>query len=249
MKLAAVIYKMSLVFLPILINCSSVANYFIDRGRDTADIINLGVEKNVYGFSFHFLGAPIGIQNASSGKGVGIKFGHFGYYETGDETDAIIYPENDKRPEHYKDIYKGYKFGDIDIFKFSPEWNSYYHKPSGEVKLRNWRKRFLSFNTARCANYMVTYQGENSSSCGKFYYEYSGRQIEISIGAYLGIRIGFNINEFFDLLFGIFGFDIQSDDIGKNPELNKILNSPSWESSDLLKDALKKANKKLTEND
>lgn len=63
-----------------LSNCASTQNYFINRGNDLKDIVNVGIEKDVYGVNAQVAIGVIGFQNANSGTGFGLRYGHFGIY-------------------------------------------------------------------------------------------------------------------------------------------------------------------------
>ena len=56
--------------------------------------------------------------------------------------------------------------------------------------------------------------------------------IEASVGLFLGFRIGFNVMEVFDFIFGIIGFDPMNDDISNAEPLFIKLPKPLHEKKD-----------------
>ncbi|MDX1959161.1 MAG: hypothetical protein SFU98_11350 [Leptospiraceae bacterium] len=78
-------YRIILIPLAILclMNCSSNQRINQNRLDDAKDIVNLSMDKKVYGLLFIFI-IPIGIQHASEGEGEGIRFGHLGKFQYGE---------------------------------------------------------------------------------------------------------------------------------------------------------------------
>ena len=75
-----IIIFLILIFRLSFSNCASTQNYFINRGNDLKDIVNVGIEKDVYGVNAQVAIGVIGFQNANSGTGFNLRYGHFGIY-------------------------------------------------------------------------------------------------------------------------------------------------------------------------
>ncbi len=124
-----------------LTNCASLQNYFINRGNDLKDIVHIGVEKDVYGVNAQIAVGVIGFQNASSGVGLGLRYGHFGIYKTGDDKNAISFYDDKEKMEIY--------FGNSNVFS-----STNYHEPQTSKNIRASQKTIkrLEFLFRRCAN-------------------------------------------------------------------------------------------------
>lgn len=69
--------------------CASLSNYIQNRGNDLADVVNVGIEKDVYGFNVDFLIPLPALSYNANGKGLGIRHGHIGFYKTGDGKNLV----------------------------------------------------------------------------------------------------------------------------------------------------------------
>jgi len=64
------------------------------RAIDALDIVNVGVEKNIYGVRIKIF-VPIGYQKANSGVGYGLRKGYLGKYFIGDPENKISIQNNE----------------------------------------------------------------------------------------------------------------------------------------------------------
>ena len=210
-----------------LVYCASVKRYMYNRGNDLTDIVNIGVEKGVYGFNTQTIGV-LGFQNASSGVGFGMRNGHFGLYKTGDDENVISFLDGNERKEIY--------FGNSDLLS-----STNYHEPYNSTNLRNLKKQIkrleFLFNTCNSSsahykeNYIsIHYINFRGKRC-YFSDSYTVWSVELSVGLYLGFRLGVNLNEFADFFAGIAGYDLEYDDISNNEPLNRELPLPASEKS------------------
>lgn len=193
----------------------SAADYAANRGRDLRDIVNLSVEKDVYGF---YIQPPIpfyiGYQKGASGTAYGLRYGNFGEYQTGDPNNPILDNKEYNTEKRY--------FGDFPNF---PNEGMYYKSLKYSARMRG--KSLLEFVTSDKGFQNVNackleYKGKilstgkkycSHSKSGSISYRALGN-VEMFIGLKYGIKIGFSSAETFDFLLGIFGFDPKEDDIG-----------------------------------
>jgi hypothetical protein len=218
-----------------LSNCASLQNYFINRGNDLKDIVHIGVEEDVYGASIFVDSIGLGIQHAANGKGIGMRYGNLGIYRTGGKTFIVRSklshsrdnlepcPADKKCSRNYFLIFTNiYRYGNSSV-----SVNSSYHEPfhfSNRTKKKS------------VALIMIVNLGSGSKQMGVDIEtdpkednrgNYTILPIEISIGMYLGIRLGFNFSELADFLVGFIGFDPLGDDIAGIPQ--PILLDKNWE--------------------
>lgn len=208
------------------ISCSSVQTYFKDRGNDALDIINIGAEKNIYGVRIS-AGIPLGFQKASSGVGFGLRGGYFGKYFTGDNENKIHFlKEEDDKLLREDQISPG----DSNVFFATTS----YHKPNDLKDLRACKKQFqevfplLGWTRAE-------YLGSSMSRSmkGIFRVGLADIKLEISVGTFIGFRIGLSVFETIDFIFGIFGFDFMRDDSKYNASLPTNNSQTEGENLDL----------------
>ncbi len=213
-----------------LSNCASFQNYILNRGNDLKDIVNIGIEKDVYGVNAQVAIGVIGFQNAYSGTGFGLRYGHFGKYKTGDDKNAISFFDGTEKKEIY--------FGNSILFS-----STNYHEPQTSKNSRASLKKIkrLEFLFRRCVNdiyykekiFPIQYTYYRGQRC--FFsesYIHNLRSLELSVGMYIGLRIGFNLNEFIDFIAGVAGYDLYYDDYKTTyNELPQALpEKPNWES-------------------
>lgn len=183
-----------------------------NRVQDMGDIVNLGVEENVYGFAFNIDMLLIGWKKDSGGVGYGMRYGHFGKYKPGNNIPLRIRTKDKKVVGYYGDI------------QFLLAYSGYYHEPIKPENIRSERKqvRFAMMGaTGRKSTpnelYLINEPRES----------YCYLPIEISLGVYYGIRIGFNPHEFVDFIAGFIGFDPLDDDVAGIPQ--PTLSKNNWE--------------------
>ena len=210
-----------------LSNCASTQNYFINRGNDLKDIVNIGIEKDMYGFNI----ITFGYQKESSGMGFGLRYGYLGIYKTGDNKNKVYLDDRaDINP----------KIAEIQVYPGDTDFSTsvFYHEPKDLSDIRARKKQMLLFfpvfrlcKVSTSAFYKDKKLKRGISKC--YFYESSFEQpLELSIGLYIGIRAGFNISEFLDFLAGIAGYDLLDDDTSSTTynELPQALpEKPNWE--------------------
>jgi hypothetical protein len=190
----------------------SAKRYVANRGNDLTDIVNVGVEKDVYGFAFNIDAILVGWKKDSNGIGYGMRYGHFGKYKTGSKIPLRIRTIDRKIVGYY---------GDIQLLL---GYSGYYHEPIKPKDRRSERKQ---------VRFAILGATGMKSTPRKFYLINEPREsycylpIEISLGVSYGIRIGFNPHEFVDLIAGIIGFDPLDDDIDGIPQ--PTLSKNNWE--------------------
>lgn len=186
--------------------CAGGKRYAYDRTMDATDIINLGVERNIYGISITLAPFIFGLQRGANGKGFGIRYGHFGTYETGDDeslTTVSYYTKDEMKQDDYL------KLGDNWI-----GWLSAFHQPTGDISERNRKKNFKYARIQKCYNrYTIYYMGDNYKCSVMTPRNTFSYPVEISVGVYLGVRAGINLKELVDFFAGIIGYDPQEDDL------------------------------------
>lgn len=194
-----IIYILSLLTL----DCSSLKSYTINRANDFLDIFILGVEKRVYGGGLYFLR----FHYTKNGVGLGLKNGNFVFYKLGDAENPIyIYDQVEgKWSKHF--------FGEFAFY--------YYFEPISKHERNGFSSKFLEYfkfiRKFSCDEIILIYKNYKFDCSINSIYTVD--RFEISLGLYLGIRIGFNFFQTFDFLVGIFGFDPMNDDYDKNGNL------------------------------
>lgn len=200
------------IILFLTLQCASVGKYFKDRAYDARDVINIGLEKDIYGVrAFGF-----GIQHGHNAKGIGMRYGHLGFYKPGAKQNMFMHMQY---PSGFK-IRQTLYFGDSII-----SFNSFYHKAIGKIKTRNINKRriialfyfsrprgtTLKFSKSERPDEIII--DDKAVTNENFYnLSYEKFSFELSLGMYLGFRIGLNLDELADFIVGFLGFDILEDD-------------------------------------
>lgn len=109
-------------------------------------------------------------------------------------------------------------FGNSNVFSLTN-----FHEPQTSKNSRASQKKIkrLEFLFRRCVNdiyykekiFPIQYTYYRGQRC--FFsesYIHNLRSLELSVGMYIGLRVGINLSEFFDFLPGIFGYDLYNDD-------------------------------------
>ena len=141
-----------------------------------------------------------------------MRYGHIGKYAPGAKIPLRIRTKDEKVVGYYGDI------------QFLLAYSGYYHEPIKPENIRSIRKqvRFAMMGATGMKStppelYLINEPRES----------YCYLPIELSLGIYYGIRIGFNPHEFVDLLAGFIGFDPLTDDIAGIPQ--PIRSKSNWE--------------------
>ena len=232
MRIIAILFLILIFFF--LSNCASLQNYFMNRGNDLKDIVHIGVEKDVYGASIFVDSIGLGIQHAANGKGIGMRYGTVGLYKTGGKKlvfNSIIVKNN--HPCEIKNTCLGANgmLGRKEISMYGNSFliiNTNFHEP---ITITN-RTKFKSV-------YMKMYINPGVGKQYTLIYEFNPKEdnrgdyiilpVEISIGMYLGIRLGFNFSELADFIVGFVGFDPLGDDIAGIPQPAML--DKNWENN------------------
>lgn len=183
----------------LIFNCASLGNYFQNRKNDLTDIPVIGIEENVFGVSAWAWCFGGGMQYGKNGLGLGIRSGTLGYYKTGGRGGSIYVST-------YENTNLALNQGNSFVVL-----NSNSHIPKLDDKRSN-KKAFSKFNTN-----IIFPLGASQTSSGEIIGKWcdSPISVEISLGIYYGVRVGFNFSEAFDFLVGVTTIDFQEDDINK----------------------------------
>ncbi|HNL74738.1 MAG TPA: hypothetical protein PKH22_20285, partial [Leptospiraceae bacterium] len=209
-----IILRLTIIFLiSQMLFCASAKRYVANRGNDLTDIIDIGLEKDVYGFNIITIVPFFGVSYNESGKGVGLRHSHIGFYKTGDPDNEFV----------IEDLYSKEK----STFSFNLG-NSFFastgfHESIDPRNLRTQNK-----------NYVVVTLNKGCLKSKKSHYKGKTRYchwndnvaitpIEISLGLYFGFRAGFNVGKFVDFFGGIVGYDLIKDDYDENGNLPPIV--------------------------
>ncbi len=212
-----------------ILYCASAKRYVANRGNDLKDIVNIGVEKDVYGIQFAYF---IGYQNAVNGEGYGLRFGYFGAYLTGDRFNKIFILEKKEANSVIKkqeQVSPGYSSFDT---------TTIYHKAKNLDDIRAARKEHVivvSNSLSRCLIGEAKYRNiqlTKGRGCSFYSQRYYPLPMELFIGYNYGFRIGVNFTELLDFLVGIVGFDALGDDASYyvTMEAPQPIKEKDWES-------------------
>ncbi len=169
-----------------LTGCASTKSYFVDRGRDAADIVTATVGVGVGAK------AQVGPLHA----GVLLQADHCGLrggkYENWHPLGAA------KGPSSY----------DIEVAVFG---GNEFH-PYREGKLADRGKYFsaMPFDDGPLQYFPILNYAETSQNKIAWYYY---TELEVVVGLIGSVRLGFNVGELTDFALGWFGIDLFSDDI------------------------------------
>ncbi len=224
-----------LLLLPAL-SCSG--HYLKNRGRDLADIFTAEVSTGSYGASVRVGPVKAGVSYKSpKGKAFGLRGGAIGSYYTAEFT-ALFFgadyflsaPPSKETPPSSKKSPAG------ELFSGSQEENA---SPPEEEQLSAVgpdlrEKRDKSFQARSPFGTRQALQKKPGLFKGKkdekhtfapvSYYT----QVELSLGLYLGLKVGFNPGELLDFLAGLFNLDLFHDDEPLSPRGSTIEDHPLW---------------------
>ena len=224
-----------LLFPILLFFCIDCATYWNNRRKDLQDVITIGAEKPVYGFSlklapvhagFLFVGGETEPGKKDLGDGAGLRGGSFSSYFSqqlvfgwlGGETfysgelelndEGKIQYEN-KIPfvKEPRDNIKSHDLKYIDIIRDPPKNRA---KRKKEEVRRVIIKKALEDNPNASPTVLSYLPKENPKPFG--YPSSYLYQIEITIGLYGGVRFGFNPAELLDFVLGFTTYDLYDDD-------------------------------------
>jgi len=183
------------------LGCVTSNEYLYHRSRDLGDIFTVGIENGSIGMSFWFWCVGGGLGNNQSSKGIGLRGGSIGFYETGGKRRINLFSDNDYRSSSNL-------MGNSMILQ-----NSLEHRPAFDKSKRDKEKSFETLNLLMIFpiphHKTPTYV---SGGCDAPIFT------EFSFGLYYGVRFGYNFYESIDFLLGFASIDLADDDL-KNDEL------------------------------
>lgn len=230
--------------------CSSP--YLKNRGRDTLDIVTFQLETRSYGASLRAGPVKAGLNYQSSkGSSVGLRGGDAGVH--GGEEVTFFFVGRDvfgksapAGAEDSADSPAAAEPAGTAEPSAAPE-----AEPSSDSQsipdpmIQNRGKAFASFSPFGTT--LPAYRKRSVfKTKGGFAPAYYYTQLEVSVGLFLGLRIGLNPGELVDALAGIFSLDPFSDDEPfktdeeKALEENPLYNSLNDEQKRAFREALKK---------
>lgn len=231
----------------LLFFCACSSPYLKNRGRDTLDIVTLEVQTRSYGASMRAGPLKAGLNyQSSAGSSAGLRGGDAGTHH-GEEV-TFFFAGRDvfgKAPPAAAPA------EDSKTEPPVPESEStapaVEPAPAADVDplLENRGKTFAAFSPFGTT--LPAYRKRSVfKTKGGFAPAYYYTQLEISLGLFLGLRIGINPGELVDALAGIFTLDPLSDDEPFKSEEEKVLEeNPLYNSlSDEQKRAFREAMKK-----
>jgi len=174
-------------------SCQTDHFYLKNRVEDLKDIITLGVEKESLGVSFWFWCLGGGLSYNASTKGIGMRGGTIGFYETGGHGNINILSA-DLIGKHRNRMGSSYLIQ-----------NSIQHRPMYRNSEREKGKSFDALNLLLLVPIPKQNQKDNAGCDAPLH-------LETSISFFYGIRLGLNLNELADFIFGVGGFDMLDDD-------------------------------------
>lgn len=170
-------------------------DYAVNNARDFADIVNLGVEDEVYGFSLYLLIGPLGFQDSVDRKGYGLMNGSFGSYRIGDSGNPVY---NYISREGEKETKEQFYFGELNSFGLE----TYYFRTDNIISQKRGKNSFLYAARSWCyrCRHSFVYQEEGLKKIqiykrGTMYVgnKMPPAALSISLGLKYGIRFGINV--------------------------------------------------------
>ncbi|PJZ45151.1 hypothetical protein [Leptospira brenneri] len=188
------IFLINFVIFFFLIHCESIQRYSLNRAYDTADVFTIGIEKGNIGTDVFFWCLGGGLTINSNSRGIGMRDGHFGIYEISNSATLDIIPIIRKESP-------ANKVGISNIFVNSSGHSQY--RPKERTKNKDYQ--ILNILTIVPVP-SIPSSNKKIAKCN------APLKLEASIGLYYGIRLGFNLNELFDLMIGFSSLDILEDE-------------------------------------
>lgn len=212
------------------------ATYWGNRRKDLQDIVTVGVEKPIYGVGFKlapvhvgflFVGGETEPGKKDLGSGVGLRGGSFSSYfsqqlvfgwlggETFysgelelDDEGKVQYENKIPIVKEVRDNIKSYNVKYIDIIRDPPKDRK---KRQKEEVRKVIIKKALEENPNASPTLLAYIPKDNPKPFG--YPKSYLYQIEMTLGIYGGIRIGFNPAELLDFVLGFTTYDLYDDDL------------------------------------
>lgn len=222
-----------------IINCSGP--YLKNRLHDAADIITLEAQTDSYGVAVQISSVTAGVHYKDpTSKTLGLRGGKAGSFHSGGFTflffggdyldDSPLYFDQWKPgvktdeleaikkarkaaglkddPAAIKDLIPAATQEKINLNKLKDSKTDLQSEPILKLRGKSLRSR-APFGTEQPA-YRHTELLKNEETSWAPGYHYT--RLEFQVGAYLGIRMGFNPGEFLDFLVGLVGLDLYADD-------------------------------------
>ena len=212
---------------------SNCATYWGNRKNDLKDILTIGVERKGFGTGLRLgpLAAGLVFQGGSERKlslaatGYGLRGGHFGKYYSRQLIFGILGGETFYAGEIDEETLNlAIEDNEIPVSpderdnlkSFRVRYFSLYHSPLPERKKQKKEEFQRAF-----ADYLIKKTGDNSlkKMIPEKSYKTNGYppsypyELDFYAGIYYGIRLGINISEILDFIFGFTGYDLLDDDI------------------------------------
>ncbi|MDH5657276.1 MAG: hypothetical protein OEZ34_15295 [Spirochaetia bacterium] len=232
--------------IPILIIALTISAcsgpYLKNRARDFADIATFELHTKAYGTSIRLGPIHAGLSYKSPhGKSWGLRSGHVGNHNTAEFTAVIFGSDyftsrpmtlllNKGIPSDSKDqslLPSGTKELEL-LEEFNPETEDGANIAILRQRGKEYRARSPFGTTVPLQKKKSVFKKKEGFAPGYYF-----TQIDVSIGLYYGIRVGFNPGELLDFLLGWFKVDLYHDDEPfEDPRVRMIKNSPLWKSLD-----------------
>ena len=229
----------------IFLAASCSGHYLKNRARDLADIATLEFQTKSYGASVRVGPIQAGLSYKSpKGRSYGLRGGHLGRHNTAEFT-AVFFGadyftakpmknlQNDGIPEEKKNelsILPGSAAGET-----VEEMEDVTAQPDGGVNIsiihdrkKEFRARSPFGTTIPLVRKKSVFKKKEGFAPGYYF-----TQIDITAGAYYGIRFGVNPGEFIDFLLGWLKIDLYNDDEPfEDPRIRSLKKTPLWKSMD-----------------
>jgi hypothetical protein len=173
----------------LMVSCLSGCAYFHDRGRDACDMVTIAGEAPNVGVSLQLGNSAVGI-GMGGGKGIGLRSGALGMYETA-EFHLGLFGAKILEPDK-TDFFRGKGY------EYSYEWTWISKEDEYDQFYREHHKHKDALNTNGTVE-----EGE----------WFNAWQCEAALGLGVGARAGVNLAEILDFVLGWTTLDICDDDL------------------------------------
>lgn len=192
-----------LILFPVLLaRCSSL--YRHQRAKDSADIFTLEFQTQSYGAAVRTGPVKLGLNHKSrNGRSLGLRAGEFGEFDDQDFSlfligSDLLFDQKRQKADPTEESVRDELPSTLKLRRKDVQARS----PFGTtVPLQKAQPLFKDFRTKN-----------------RFAPAHHLTGIEASAGLYFGIKLGFNVGEFFDWVIGWFGGDPFGDDLPFHPD-------------------------------
>ena len=210
------------------LHCKSFSNYLEYRRKDLQDTVSLGVEKEAYGFGLRISFFSLGFFFEGKDQqqvGVGLRGGNFGKYYTsqlvfgflgGENFYSAEVIQNEKGELVFNNGLPICRYTRDNLKSYKVKYLSFYKDPPSKRRKRQREKDQTEIikdlvKETKDESLLTQLPKENKKPYG-YSKEYL-YQVEIFLGTYAAVRLGFNFAEVLDFVLGIFSIDILEDDV------------------------------------